>query len=557
MTDPEQAQPDTTEQQAELLGGRFAQLLHHVLTNHAPQQAEINEQAHYAHLEAWLENLEQHTSRAITPFLQSLLDQTDMPPELEPIVREAIETPAQFSAIVTQLFLYGIVSQLLGTAVAPFLQVVSNQLWATAVSNGISTPVTPAVIATAAARGLNLGDPPTVKMPDWAYEQAAQQGVSREDIDLQASIVGTPPAPQELFELYRRGIIGLDDIKRGLAEGDTRDDWIDQLVNLRVGWLTPTDFVRAAVQGQITYADAREWAKKTGLDVDTVLPIDASQVGGSDDMFGLAWAESGRPPGPVELAHMTRRGIIPRDGQGAGALSFQQGIAESDVKTKWTDALFQLSEYIPPPASVGSLLERGAITHDQAVTLWEQDGVPKALAEGYAFVAEQQHITQDKLLAKGDILTAYFDRLIDRKSAAGYLDQLGFRDATSTLMLDIVDFRRTMQAMNAVVRRVGSLYGAHKLTAANAKAALVSAGVPATQADEILQQWEVLADAPIRLPSVRAISRAVKYGTLTEAEALEELADLGYQPRDAAIELTSELGKAVAPLPPAGSTITG
>lgn len=557
MTDEPTVEQSTREQQAELLGGRFAQLLHEVLTNHAPNQARVNEQAHYQHLEAWLEDLEQHTSKAITPFLQSLLDKTDMPPEFEPIIREAIETPAQFSAIVTQLFLYGIVSQILGSAVAPFLQVLSDQLWTSAVHDGVSVPVAPAVIATAAARGLSLGDKPTVNMPDWAYSEAAKSGVGKANIDLQASIVGTPPAPQELFELFRRGIIGLDDIKRGLAEGDTRDDWIDQLVQLRVGWLTPTDFVRAAVQGQITYADARDWAKKTGLDVDTALPIDASKVGGSDDMFGLAWAESGRPPGPVELADMTLRGIIDKDGTGAAATTFQQGIAESDIKTKWTEALWKRAQYVPPPAEIGSLLERGAITKDQAVALWRQRGVPQELAEGYAFIAEQQHISQDKLLAKGEVLTAYYDRLVDHEEAIDLLDQLGYRDQTAAMMLDIQDFKRTMQAMNAVVRRVGSLYGAHKLSATDAKNAMTTAGVPASQADRILEQWQILHDAPIRLPTVRAIGRAVKYGTLTQDDALAELAALGYQPRDAVIELSSELGAAITPLPPAGSTVTG
>ena len=544
-------------EQAHANASKLAQLLAQVIVEHAPHTARLAEQAKYEHLELFLEDLEKHTSKGITPFLQSLVENTTIPPEFMGLVTEAIETPAQFSAIVTQLFLYGVVSQLLSASVQPFLQGVTNDLWTKAVSDGISVPVSPAVIATAAARGLNLGDPPTVNMPAWAYTEAAKSGVAKEDIDLQASIVGTPPAPQELFELFRRGVIGIDQVKVGLAEGDTRDDWIDRLTVLAHGWLTPGDFVRAAVQSQMPYGDAAEWAGKVGLDTGTPLPIDASKVGFTDDMFGLAVSIAGRPPGPVELANMTLRGIIPKDGKGAGELSFQQGIAESDVKTKWTEALWQLAQYVPPPAEIGSLLERGAVTTDQAIELWKKRGVPEEIAKGYAYIANQQHIGQDKLLAKGEVLTAYFDHIIDRPAALKYLGLLGFRDGVAEEILDIQDFKREIQAINRVVARILTTYGNYKLSAVNAKEALVGAGLEPGQADQLLSTYERLREAPIRVPSPREVSLAAKAGTITEPEALQELANLGYQPRDAAIMLSAHLGRPVTPLPPAGTTVTG
>ena len=544
-------------QQAHQTASKLAQLLGEVIVHHAPHTAEIDAATRQRYLHEFLEGLEDHTSKQVGPFLATLLERTDIPDMFRPLLEEAINPPAQFSAVITQLFLYGIVSQLLSTSVQPFLQGVSNDLWAKAVADGISVPVPPAVIATAAARGLNKGDKPTVNMPAWAYSEAAKAGVSKEDIDLQASIVGTPPAPQELFELLRRGIIKDDDVKRGLREGDTRDDWIDQLSQLAHGWLTPLDFVRAAVQAQMPYGDAHDWATKTGLDTATPLPITASQVGGSDDMFGLAWAIAGRPPGPVELADMTLRGIIDREGTGAGVTTFQQGIAESDVKTKWTDALWKLAQYVPPPSEIGTLLERGAITHNQAVTLWEHRGVPSGLAKGYAYVAEQQHIGQDKLLAKGEILAAYFDQIIDHKTAVGYLDLLGYRDGVANEILAIQDFKREIKAINGVVSRISGQYAAYKLTNVDAKRALTTVGVSDEQATRILREWDAVRQAPIRLPSTREIGLAVKAGTIDVNEGMLELEKLGYQARDAAIVLSAHTGKPVTPLPPAGTTVTG
>ena len=549
--------PADPSQPAHQAAGRLAQLLGDVIVHHAPWTAQINEAEKWRQTEQFLDGLETHTAEKIGPVLAELFDGVNIPEPLKPILADATGPQAQFSAIVTQIVLYGVVSQLLGSSMQPFIQGVTNELWSKAVGLGISVPVSPAVVATAAARGLNLGDPPTVSMPGWAYEQAAMSGVSKEDIDLQASIVGTPPAPQELFELLRRGIINEDAVKRGLAEGDTRDDWIAQLVQLAHGWLTPLDFVRAAVQAQMPYADAQEWATKTGLDTSTTLPITASEVGGTDDMFGLAWSIAGRPPGPVELANMTLRGIIPKDGTGAGALSFQQGIAESDVKTKWTDALFELAQYIPPPASIGSLLERGAITREQAVSLWEKRGVPKELADGYAYIAEQQHVGQDKLLAKGEIVTAYYEQLMSRADALHFLGQLGYRQEVGAEILDLQDFRREFTAINSVVRRISGLYAAFKLSPTDAQAALVSLGIGAEQAHDILARWEVLRVEPIRLPTTREIGLAVKSGTITVDEGLQELARLGYQARDAVIVLSAYAKVDVKPLPPAGTGVLG
>ncbi|MGH3266605.1 MAG: hypothetical protein ACRDNS_31980, partial [Trebonia sp.] len=384
-----------------------------------------------------------------------------------------------------QIFLWGIVSNLIGTSIEPFLVAVMNDLNTAAVGLGISRPLDPATIATATGRGLSLGDPPTVSVPQWAVDQAAKNGIDRENIDLMASLVGLPPALQELFELYRRGDIGLDDVRTGLREGDFRDDWIERTLGLAHAWLTPLDFVRAAVQAQMTYPDAREWANKTGLETTTRVPIDTGGGEATPDMFGLAFSIAGRPPGPQELAHMALRHIIPWEGTGAGATTFQQGIAESDVKTKWTSALEALSVYVPPPRMVGTLLERGAITAAQAQQLREDSGVPAALAAGYVYEAQQQHIGQDKVLALGEIKTGYYDGILSHDQAIGLLGDLGQTGQVATEILAIVDFRREIQSINAVVHHIESAYGARRLDATNAKAALEQVGIDPAQADRL------------------------------------------------------------------------
>jgi hypothetical protein len=536
---------------------KLAQLLGEVLIHHAPHTAEINEAVKWIHTEKFLEGLEKHTAGQVGPLLQRILDSSDPPPEIRSLIEEAINPPAQFSAVIEQIFVFGIVSQILGASVQPFLQGISNDLWTAAVSDGISVPVSPAVLATAAGRGLTLGAPPTTTVPDASYAEAARSGVSADDLNLQASLVGLPPALQELFELLRRGIITEAQLEQGLREGDFRDDWIPFAVQLAHGWLTPLDFVRAAVQAQMSYADAQEWANKTGLDTSTTLPLDTGGTEATPDMFGLAFSIAGRPPGPEQLARMSLRGIIPWSGTGANATTFEQGIAESDVKTKWTGALQKLSEYLPPPREIGTLLERGVITEPQATGLWEEAGVPANIASAYSAAALQQSTAQDKNLARGQILTGYYDGIFTTAQATELLELIGVKGQVATDVLAITDFRREIQAINTVVRRVGTLYENFKISPANALRALETVGLTSDHAQSLLTIWSTLQIAPIRLPSTQEIGLAVKYGTIDQAQGLAALAELGYQSRDAAIVLSAHSEQVITPLPPAGGTVIG
>lgn len=536
------------------VAGKLAQLLSEVLISHAPHTAKVNADQTTASVNDWLEGLEAHTQGFVAPFLQHILDNSNPPEPVRALLAEAIEPQAQFSATIEQVFLWGIIGSITGRAVDPFLQGISNELGTAAVAAGIHRPVDLGTIATAAARGLNLGDKPTVTVPDWAYEQAAMLGIDSSEVDLAASIVGLPPALQELFELYRRGLIDTDDVKRGLREGDFRDDWIDNVIGLIHAWLTPGDFVRAAVQAQLPYDVAREWAGKTGLDTATDVPINPGNGQATPDMFGLAFSIAGRPPGPQELGRMALRGIIPWEGTGADALTFQQGVAESDVKTKWTDSLKQLETYVPPPRTVGTLYQHGAITADQAIAYWKAGGVPDALAQGYLFQAQQEHIGQEKLLAKGEITTAYYDGIITQDQAELYLGLLGYHGEIAAQILEIQDFRRQLQAVNKVVSKVGTLYTEFKISATHALASLTAVGIPDAQQTMLLGTWEQLRIAPIRVPTVAEIGLALKAGTITVDQGLADLANLGYQPQDAAVVLSAHSGVLVAPLPAPGTS---
>lgn len=557
----------------------LGKLLAEVLNLHAPVGAEISTARTRQEVDDWLEGLERHQVGFIAPFLTQVLEDSNPPEAVQALLREAIDPSAQFSTPLVSIFLYGIISTVIGASVSPFIVGVSNDLSQKAVAAGIDRPVDPAIVSTAVGRGLTPAVVPTVDVPQWAYDEAAKSGIGKFGVDMAASIVGLPPAMQELFEMYRRGIIASETlgapsvnsgqtvavdhsgkqltIEQGLREGDFRDDWIAAAARLAHAWPTPTDFVRAAVQAQMTYDEAKAWANATGLDTSTQLPLQVGDTFLTPDMFGLLVAVNGRPPGPQELAHMVHRGIIPQEGTGAGATTFQQGIAESDVKTKWTDELFALSVYVPPPEAVGTLLEHGVITADQAAVYWAANGVPNDVVIALTEMATQQHVGQEKLLVKRDITTAYYDGILPQAQAVEALGLLGYHGEVAAEIIATIDYRRQIRAIDSVVRRISTLYSEYKLSAVDALARMEAVGVTPAQANELVATWDQIRIAPVRLPTVSEIGAAVKYGTIDEATGIAELTALGYQPRDAAIVLSAHAEAQVTPLPAAGSTVTG
>ena len=556
-----------------LVQSRFAQLLGEVIVHHAPWTAEQNEQARQRYTEQFLEGMEKHLSGLVGPFLQQILDGSDPPEPIRALFAEAIAPGEQFTSVVLQIFAYGIVTQILGASLTPFLQSFTDGIWQNSVlgataqgapNPGVARPISPAVLATAIGRGIALGAPPIVTPAGPEYAEAAKTGTGAAELDMLVNQVGLPPPLQTLFEMYRRDIISLTpaagyqhSVQEGLQQGDFKDDWVADTMKLAHGFLTPLDVVRAAVQDQLPYSEARTWAHETGLDTTTNVPV-ASGGTATPDMFGLAYSIAGRPPGPQELGRMLLRGFIQPTGLGATSTSFEQGIAESDVKTKWTAALQALAtEYFPPPEQVTTLYEKGAIDLPTARMLWAAQGVPPAGQAAYQYTAEQQHVTQEKLEAKQTVLAAYYDQLINNGQALALLADLGYGASVGPEMLAVQDFRREIRAIDQVVKRIQNLYENYKISGADATAALTQLNIPVPQQQGLIGTWDVLRAAPVRVPTAAEISLAYKHNTIDEPTALAALAALGYQPRDAVIVLSAHATTTVTPLPPPGTTVTG
>jgi hypothetical protein len=359
-------------------------------------------------------------------------------------------------------------------------------------------------------------------------QEALFGGIDAERYEALKYLAGVAPAPQELFEMFRRGIItyfseveGQNSVERGLYQGQTKQSWVGDLAQLAYSWITYNDFVNAAIREQIPRATAQEWAGKTGLDIET-------KVAPGINMFDLLFDIGGRPPGPEEMARMAHRGIIPWTGTGPSEKTFQQGIAESDLKTKWTESLRELSTYIPSNGEITGWVRHGFVSAEDAWPMYRANGVTHAVAELMVHSALTDQLAEDRRLAKGEILAMYQNQLITPEEATAALEVIGFHGEIGKELLRLADFRRESQAYGRIISEIGRQVLTGKVSLVNAHSTLAAMGVPPETIKILTEDWRLARQSEVPTITAGEIATSVYYGIEKVEEGMEDLEALGY-----------------------------
>lgn len=349
--------------------------------------------------------------------------------------------------------------------------------------------IDPSVVATAIQRGviadpglLPVGPPtevgrvpPMPVAPIDALKEAAGAGVNEDRLAVYTRIVGLPPAPGELLELINRGVILEADYLRGIAEGNTRNEWASFLLELRRRLLTPHEYAELQLRGWIS-ADARDaGAALSGMTGDDV-----------QHLYELL----GRPIGVHAITTGLARGGE-YDGQPKTVPEpYQKAFEESSLRPEWY-SLEHANRYTLPSAFVlRALLKDGAVSEERAAQLFTQEGWPPELADEVAkFYAPGQAAAKTPALTKAQtqLWTTAHRSYVNSESD----------DATAT-------------------------------------AALEAAAVPESERAGVLELWRHEREIVRKTLSPSQLKKLEHEAKMTRDEAIARLEQLGYNAADAA-----------------------
>lgn len=434
------------------------------------------------------------------------------------------------NGMLQQIFLYNAVGSILGTALQPLNQGIANAIW----SDSPNVPLSPSELALAVVRGeLSEAD---------AAGEAKQSGINPERFHTLYRITGSAPAPGDLAVALRRKIIDDARFTKGIQQSMLRDEWEDVVKALSVSLPSPTLALQAYLEGQTDEATARDLWRL---------------FGGAPEYFEIAYNTEGQAPTPVQALDLANRGIIPWKGRGAGVVSYEQAFLEGPWRNKWLESFIALGAYLPPPRTIVAMLREGSLDQATGLDLLRKQGLTEQLAQAYVQSAVSQKTQTTKDLGEATVKALYRDQIIDRATAGGLLETLGYDAKEADFVLQVVDLEIAQKYLNALVSRIHTLYVGHKIPKNVALTTLSQGGIPNDQAVGLVDLWGYERAANVKTLTPAQVATAFKDGIITQGDAQADLEAQGYLPFDAWLFLSQHLHKELPNKPPAGQTALG
>lgn len=410
-----------------------------------------------------------------------------------------------------QFFVWTVASAVVNQILAPYLTAMSNAVNSFSPETALSAPD----LADMVVRGL-------VTQNDGA-QTARKTGVSEFDFNLLVENTGEPPSVIDMLMLMRRGKASRDDVIRAIKQSRVKNEWIDTILELGVQPPSPSDILRATLQGQTDHA--------TGHDLYV-------KLGGDPEYFQLMLDTEGSAPTPDEAATMANRGIIPWTGTGPDAVSFEQAFLEGPWRNKWLEPYRKAAQYFPPPRTITAMHASGALSDADSARLLKEQGLDDALVAAYLKDSSSTKKTKAKDLAESTVQTLFMSHAISDQQASDFLQQLKYNQTDANFVILAWTMARELSARNTAIGTVHSNYVGHKIDDSKASTLLDGLGVPSDQRDYLLRTWNQEKQAKVTLLTAAEIKKAWKESLISGDDAFARLVDRGYSEDDATIYLS-------------------
>lgn len=295
------------------------------------------------------------------------------------------------------------------------------------------------------------------------------------------------------FEMLHRGVIDMATLNTLLRTQDVMPFWRSKLVE--IAYLPPgrIDLRRLYAAGIFDEARVFRGYKDLGYNV-----ADAQALAD----FAVEWAAAEDESGADSLRELTASNI---------RLAYRRGVLQRD------DALDRLVEIGYTEASGDVLL---------AV-----DDVTLAINPGADGDIDPRELT------RGLILDAYSEGIWDRNRTLIELQAQGYLPASADLLVDLEDAKTARRFTQAQVNAVRSRFVTMQIGVFAAQEQLGAIGITGARRDLMIAEWNVDRVSGTRQLSLAEIRKARAADRLTDAQALERVLRLGYNPNDASLLL--------------------
>lgn len=335
-------------------------------------------------------------------------------------------------------------------------------------------------------------------------------------------IVGLPPGPGELLQLLNRDVIDDADFFRGIAEGNTRNEWGKALYQLRHALLPPSVLVNLVLRG---------W-----YDEDQIAP--RMELHGYNKTQLHDWfLASGRPAAPVQMFTAWARGVDGPAGVPMNETQFLKGVRESDIRPEWGPMLWGIRHAYPSLFQLRRAVQDGSITPARAKVILRYERYEDVDANALVASWTSTSTGEQAGSTKTTIVREYESRIIGLATATRLLRDLGMSDEAIAAELALADYRVVRSSLTAAATKTRTLYVGWRIDRVAASNELDALGIPAAARDQSLAEWDHVRELNRPDLTPAQIATAAQRGIWTAQQSYDELLSRGYSDRDARVLL--------------------
>jgi len=394
------------------------------------------------------------------------------------------------------------------------------------------SPLSPAEVANAIQQGFIPGDgilpadpggtrditPPTEVVAIDPQDEAAASGTPPARLQVLAQLAGLPPGPMELLQMWNRGIITETAVEHGIREGHTKTKWTSALKELRHFLISPQEAAGLRLRGWLTKAEAERHGALRGADAETM---------------ELLYLNRGRPA-TTRQVHIgyARGGALP--GAAGEREAFAKAVAQSNIRTEYTDLLWAQRHTYPSAFVVRALAQAGTFNRDETHDILIESGWPERYADlaadAWAGAGAAGPSTKWADRARTRLFTTaqseFLAFSLGEPQARSLLGELGATEAEQDVTIRLWTAAREVIETELSPTVIRAAYARAALSLDDARARLAAAGYSPANADIFLGLAPPeLTPAEIR----REYSRAV----ITLDEAVAALVAQGFEDANA------------------------
>lgn len=460
---------------------------------------------------AYWERSEQELAGVLTDTFAQAAANPDLPQEMRTAARILTGRSAQVGGQVLSIMLGVGVGGAAAAAFAPIIEPLRQEIWRANAHALIGAQ------GAAAAVAQGIWDEPR------GVSEGAGEGVSRERFAALLQLAYRWPGLGETIELLNRGAVTEQQATEWLRRGGLDEDATRAVLELRQVLPSVQDVIRFAVR-EVFSPDVAERFGQFDDFPEGAVEL-AAKLGLDRETLGWYWAAHWNLPSPNQGFEMLHRGVIDQD-------VLRVLLRALDVMPYWRDKLEAIAYSVPTRVDIRRMYAEGIVDRDKVLRTYLDLGYLPDDAESLTQLAIAQRTSEDRALAKSEILQLYELQALDRTETAGALGDLGYADDEVEFILLIAESRRLRRLQSLATTRVRSRYVGRRVTEDEATTALDRIGVPADERDLLLQTWEAERDIDRPILTAATVGALFRDGLIPEDQARARWASQGYRSAD-------------------------